>query len=162
FETDMYYRNAWRYRDWVVRSLNDDKPFDRFVQEQVAGDELWPGDLSLAGDYTVPAERRRALEARTGTGFYAFGPQVHESNMDGRRRDYERLTDWGGATGAAFLGLTVACARCHDHKFDPITQKDYFAFQAIFASAREVDEPIINPMEEADHKQHYPRVLAVD
>jgi hypothetical protein len=162
FETDMYYRNAWRYRDYVVRSFNSDKPYDRFVLEQVAGDELWPDELEMAGAQTVLPALQRALEARTGTGLYALGPQVHESNMDGRKREYEELTDWVDTTGSVFLGLTMGCARCHDHKFDPISQKDYFSLQAVFASARIIEEPIINPMEQADHKQHYPRILAVD
>src|SRR5262249_10786344 len=155
--TDIYYKNAWRYRDWVVKSFNDDKPYDRFVLEQVAGDELWPAELEMAGAQTVLKDRMRALEARTGTGLYALGPQVHESNMDGRKRLYEELTGCADATGSVFLGLTLGCARCHDHKFDPLSQKDYFSLQAVFAGARVVEEPVVNPMEQADHKQHYPR-----
>ena len=161
YETDMYYRHAWRYRDYVVKSFNDDKPYDRFVQEQIAGDELWPDNLELDGNYIMAATKLRALEAHTGTGFYALGPQIHESSMDGGKQDYERLTDWVDATGAAFLGVTLGCARCHDHKFDPFTQGDYFALQAVFARSREVERPIVNAMEIADFKQHYPRVLAV-
>jgi hypothetical protein len=162
FETDIYYKNAWRWRDWVVGSFNADKPYDRFVMEQVAGDERWPDELSLEGSYEMPKRRREALEARTGTGLYGLGPQVHESNMDGKKILYEQLADWVDTTGAVFLGLTVGCARCHDHKFDPITQKEYFSLQAVFASARLVEEPIVNPMELADQKQHYPRLVAVD
>jgi hypothetical protein len=162
YETDVYYRNAWRYRDYVVKSFNDDKPYDRFVQEQIAGDELWPDDLALDGNYQVSAEKRRHQEARTGTGLYTLGPQIHESNMDARKFTHERLTDWVDTTGSLFLGLTVGCARCHDHKFDPITQKEYFALQAVFAGSTEVEEPLVNAMEIADHKQMYPAVLAVD
>ncbi len=162
FETDMYYRNAWRYRDYVVKSFNDDKPYDVFVLEQVAGDELWPGNIDQAGSYEVPAENRRRLEARTGTGLYTLGPQVHESNMDGKKIRYETFADWVDTTGAAFMGLTFGCARCHDHKFDPISQRDYYAMQAIFAGSKEVLEPVVPPMSVADFKQHYPRVVAVD
>jgi hypothetical protein len=162
FETDVYYRNAWRYRDWVVKSFNDDKGYDRFVLEQIAGDELWPEELEMEGMQRVTDRTRRALEARIGTGLYALGPQVHESNMDGKKRSYDELTDWADTTGTMFLGLTLGCARCHDHKFDPVSQKDYYSLQAVFAGAQVVEEPVINPMEQADYKQHYPRVLAVD
>jgi len=162
YETDMYFRNAWRYRDYVVKSLNDDKPYDRFVQEQIAGDELWPDDLALNGSYVMPAEKLQHLEARIGTGLYALGPQIHESNMDGRKLDYERLTDWVDTTGSVFLGLTIGCARCHDHKFDPISQRDYYNLQAVFAGSHEVETPLVNGMEIADFKQFYPRLLAVD
>jgi hypothetical protein len=162
YETDVYYRNAWRYRDYVVQSFNEDKPYDRFVQEQIAGDELWPDDLALDGNYQVAPQKRRHQEARTGTGLYTLGPQIHESNMDARKFVHERLTDWVDTTGAVFLGLTLGCARCHDHKFDPITQRDYYALQAVFAGSTEVEEPLVNAMEIADHKQMYPAILAVD
>jgi mono/diheme cytochrome c family protein len=161
YETDIYYRNAWRYRDYVVKSFNEDKPYDRFVQEQVAGDEIWPDNLDLEGTYVMAPAKTRALEAHVGTGFYTLGPQIHESSMDAQRLEYERLTDWVDATGSAFLGITLGCARCHDHKFDPFTQRDYYGFQAIFAHSREIERPIINAMEVADFKQHYPRILAV-
>jgi hypothetical protein len=161
YETDIYYRNAWRYRDYVIKSFNDDKPYDRFVQEQVAGDEIWPDNLDLEGSYVMAPAKERALEAHTGTGFYALGPQIHESGMDAQRFESERLTDWVDATGSAFLGLTLGCARCHDHKFDPFTQRDYYGLQSVFARSREVERPIVNAMEIADSKQHYPRILAV-
>ncbi len=162
YETDIYFKNAWRYRDYVVKSFNDDKPYDRFVQEQVAGDELWPDNLDLAGTYQMPAEKTRHLEARIGTGFYALGPEIHESNMDAAKLRNERLTDWVDSTGAVFQGLTIGCARCHDHKFDPFTQQDYYGLQAVFASSRVIDVPVVNGMEIADQKQHYPTILAVD
>ena len=162
YETDIYFKNAWRYRDYVIKSLNDDKPYDVFVQEQLAGDELWPGILNLEGKLLLPESQRRKLEARIGTGLFALGPQVHESNMDAGLTAYERLTDWVDTAGAAFLGPTVGCARCHDHKFDPISQRDYFALHAAFAPSGEFDEPIMTPMEQTDFKQHYPRIIAVD
>jgi hypothetical protein len=162
YETDIYYRNAWRYRDYVVKSFNDDKPYNRFVQEQIAGDEINPIDLSLEGSYDVPPRKREHLEARIGTGFYALGPQIHESNMDGKRITYERLTDWADTTGSVFMGLTVGCARCHDHKFDPISQRDYYRLQAIFAASKEVEIPVVHAMAIASNRQHYPRLLAID
>jgi len=119
FEQDPYLLYAWRYRDYVIDSFNNDKPYDRFVKEQIAGDELYPDD---------PA-------AMTGTGFYTVGPnrdmlyKVEDINR------VETLIDWADTTGSVFLGLTVGCARCHDHKFDPIPQRDYMALQAIFHNA---------------------------
>src|SRR5262249_9796021 len=114
FEADYTYPSAWRYRDYVIRSLNADKPFDRFRQEQVAGDELWPGDK----------------DAADATGLYCVGPALGESAMVPQQLENEWLTDAVDTTGAAFLALTLGCARCHDHKYDPLTQKDYYALQA--------------------------------
>jgi hypothetical protein len=119
FEVDYRYRGAWRYRDYVLRSLNANKPWGRFLCEQVAGDELWPRDK----------------DAVTATGLYCVGPVLGESAMVTSQLEYEWLTDAADTTGAAFLGLTVGCARCHDHKYDPLTQKDYFALQAVFAAS---------------------------
>src|SRR6266571_4334471 len=118
FEADHVYDNAWRYRDYVINSFNADKPFDRFVQEQVAGDELWPDNPEAVG----------------ATALYSIGPVMQESAMVTNQLEYEWLTDAADTTGAAFLGLTLGCARCHDHKYDPISQKDYFAMQAVFAA----------------------------
>ena len=100
YETDIYYRNAWRYRDYVVKSFNNDKPYDRFVKEQIAGDEIWPDDIDLDGNYVLSPEKRAHQEARIGTGFYTLGPQIHESNMDGKKIRYETLTDWVDTTGS--------------------------------------------------------------
>ena len=76
FETDMYYANAWRYRDYVIKSFNDDKPYDRFVQEQIAGDEIWPDNMELHGSYDIPAEKQGHLEARIGTDCTPSGPLI--------------------------------------------------------------------------------------
>jgi hypothetical protein len=119
FEADYLYAGAYSYRDYVIRSLNANKPFDRFLHEQVAGDELWPDDA----------------DAVIATSLYGIGPVLGESAMISDQLEYEWLTDAADTTGAAFLGLTFGCARCHDHKYDPITQKDYFALQAIFAAS---------------------------
>ena len=143
FEGDLYYPNAWRYRDYVIKSFNEDKPYDRFVQEQIAGDELWPNNLELEGFFDLAPEKLEHLEARIGTSLYTFGPEIAESHLDGELLRYERLTDWVNITGAAFLGLTVECARCHDHKFDPISQKDYFRLQAVFSNS----SPVVIPLE---------------
>ena len=164
YEGDIYYRNAWRYRDYVVKSFNDDKPYDIFVQEQIAADELWPDNMDLDPRrvYIISEEKRRHLEARTGTGFYALGPRVGESGLDAKRLNYETMTDWANTTASAFMGLTLACARCHDHKFDPFTQQDYFSLQAVFAGAKEVELPLWDAMVETNWRAHYPLVLAAD
>ena len=143
FETDTYFPHAWRYRDYVIKSFNEDKPYDRFVQEQIAGDELWPNDLNLQGSYAIPEEKLLDLEARVGTGLYSMTPQASESKLNFRKDLYEKLTDWVDTTGSAFLGLTFGCARCHDHKFDPITQRDYFRLQAAFANSHVVGIPVV-------------------
>ena len=163
YETDMYYRNAWRYRDYVVDSFNKDKPYNRFVQEQVAGDELWPNNLDLDPKrvYKVSEEKLQSLEARTGTGFYSLGPWLHESGLDANKLRYERLTDWVDTTASVFLGVTLGCARCHEHKVDPFTQRDYYAMQAVFSGSKLVDVPMLTAMEVADWHQAYPRLLAV-
>jgi hypothetical protein len=119
FEADHFYQGSWRYRDYVIRSLNADKPADRFIQEQVAGDELWPDDP----------------EAVQATALYCIGPALDESAMVPDRLEQDWLTDAADTTGELFLGLTVGCARCHDHKYDPVTQKDYYALQAVFAAS---------------------------
>lgn len=123
FETDLFFGHAWRFRDYVIRSLNADKPFDRFIKEQIAGDELFPDDP----------------EARLATGFFTVGPVLQEAGMVTGKLEYDQQTDAADTTGAAFLGLTVGCARCHDHKYDPVSQRDYFALQAIFAASDQAD-----------------------
>ena len=132
YEADGERPHAWRYRDYVVRSLNADKPYDRFVTEQLAGDLL-----ARAAD--TPAREAELLVA---AGFNRCGP-VHQvgGNVDPPAARQEVLTEMTDGVGAAFLGLTMGCARCHDHKFDPIPQADYYRLQAFFAppSRSEVD-----------------------
>jgi hypothetical protein len=115
------YPHAWRYRDYVVASFNKDKPYDRFVREQLAGDLLPAKD-----------EKDKA-ELMIATGFLALGPKAHDER-DGRLFQMDVADEQIDATFQAFQGLTVACARCHDHKFDPIGQKDYYAVAGIFRS----------------------------
>jgi uncharacterized protein DUF1549/uncharacterized protein DUF1553/cytochrome c/concanavalin A-like lectin/glucanase superfamily protein len=116
YRIDDYRPLAWRYRDYVIRSFNDDKPYDRFVKEQLAGDELFPQDP----------------DALIATGYLRHW--IYEyNNRDVRGQWTTILNDITDTTGDVFLGLGVQCARCHDHKFDPILQKDYFRLQAFFA-----------------------------
>ena len=123
FKNDETRPNAWRYRDYVIRSFNADKPYDRFVKEQIAGDELFPGDN----------------DALIATGFNRnFPDESNAANIMQRRQ--ELLNDVTDVVGYTFMGLTVACARCHDHKFDPILQKDYYRLQAFFANTAIDDE----------------------
>ncbi len=123
FEFDALRPNAWRYRDWVVRALNADLPYDQFITLQLAGDEVAPGDPS----------------AFIATGFNRCYPDMVDLNDQGLRRQ-NALNDITDTTGYVFLGLTIACARCHDHKFDPIRIDDYYALQAVFAPARFRDD----------------------
>ncbi len=118
YEHDEVRPDAWRYRDYVIRALNADKPYDRFVTEQLAGDEAYPGD-------------REALIA---TGFNLLGPDMTDS-ADQPQRRLNSLTDMTDTTGLVFLGLTVGCARCHDHKYEPIPQTDYYRLLAFFTPA---------------------------
>jgi hypothetical protein len=119
FEKDLSYPNAWKFRDYVINSFNANKPMDRFIEEQVAGDELWPDNR----------------EAQLATSFFSVGPASLDSALTSTQLEYEWLTDSADTAGAAFLGLTLGCARCHNHKYDPLTQQDYFAIQAIFAAS---------------------------
>ncbi len=124
FELDQDREQAWRYRDYVVQSLNQDKPYDRFLLEQIAGDELAPDDF----------------EMRVATGFLRAGPQhVVAGNQDEALNRQEWLTEVMFGVGNGVLGLTVGCARCHDHKFDPIPQADYYRLQSFFAAADNYD-----------------------
>ena len=109
FEGDNSIPNAWRYRDYVIKSFNDDKPYDQFVQEQIAADEIWPDNLDLDPKrvYILAESKRRNMEARVGTGFFALSPQVAESALDAHRLKHETLTDWVDTTTSVFMGLTV-------------------------------------------------------
>lgn len=122
-KTNFTYPQAWRYRDWVIAAFNADKPYDQFIREQIAGDLLPASD-----------DRQRA-EQLIATGFLALGSKAHDAeNHDQFVLDL--VDEQIEATSRAFLGLTVACARCHDHKMDPILQRDYYALSGIFRSTR--------------------------
>ena len=162
FETDMYYANAWRYRDYVIKSLNDDKPYNQFVQEQIAGDEFWPDNIELAGGFGIAPDKLKHLEARIGTTLYTIGPTYHEAALNGEQLRYEWLSDAADTTGEAFLGLTLGCARCHDHKFDPISQRDYHRMMAVFAGSEEREIPVVDKMSVFGFKSGYTNLLQVD
>lgn len=150
YEIDAERPHAWRYRDYVVRAFQSGKPFDRFVEEQIAGDELFPGDH----------------DALIATGFHRAGP-IHlvAGNQDEEMNRQEVLTEMAGGVGSVFLGLTVGCARCHNHKFDPILQADYYRLQAVFAATEGKDIEIAGAAEkaryEAAKKEHDARLRPI-
>ena len=120
FQNDHTRANLWRYRDWVINAFNSDKPYDDFIKEQLAGDELYPNDKN----------------AQIATGFIANYPDNYNSrDLIGRR--YGIVTDVTDAVGSVFLAQTVECSRCHNHKSDRVTAKEYFQLQAFFANISE-------------------------
>ena len=122
FEYDRHVPDAWRFRDYVIESLNSDKPFDRFVREQIAGDEIEPGNPVC----------------QTASIFHRLGAvRRNAGNPDIALSRNEVLTERTDVIGTAFLGLTIGCARCHNHKLEPISQKDYYRLQAYFAATEE-------------------------
>ena len=125
YSNDFERPNAWRYRDYVIRSFNRDKPYDRFVREQIAGDEIDPKDP----------------ENLIATGFLRMGPWEQTGMSVAAETRQAWLDDVTHSTAATFLGLTMECARCHDHKFDPLPTKDYYRLQAIFATTEFADRP---------------------
>jgi len=131
YDKDKPRSNAWPYRDYVIRALNEDKPYARFVQEQVAGDVLFP-------------DTRDGIEA---LGFIAAGPwdfigheEVPESKIDGKIARHLDRDDMVANTMQTFNSLTVQCAQCHNHKFDPIPQEDYYSLHAVFAALDRTDK----------------------
>ncbi|MBL8178622.1 MAG: PSD1 domain-containing protein [Bryobacterales bacterium] len=142
FETDHFFTTAWRYRDYVIRSFNTGKPYHTFVQEQLAADELWPHNIDLEGTSKFPKEKEENQLRRIGTGLFTIGSFPIEYTYYGDQFRAEWQADAIDTIGAAFLGLTVSCARCHDHKFDPITQRDYYRMTALFAGSVEREIPL--------------------
>jgi hypothetical protein len=154
FRQDAFRTNAWRYRDYVIRGFNDDVPYDRFVREQLAGDEIAPED---------PA-------AVTATGFLRQTP--YEYNQSDIERSWtEAVDEVTDATGDVFLALGMGCARCHDHKFDPILRRDYYQLRSFFAAVAWRDDAPLPPADRgsreaaaaracADRVAGYRRVLA--
>ncbi|MDE0263620.1 MAG: DUF1549 domain-containing protein [Bryobacterales bacterium] len=137
YEQNHLRDNAWPYRDWVIRSFNEDKPYNRMILEQLAGDQLAPDDRL----------------AQAATGFLVAGPHdtVGIKNPAGEaQKRANHLDDMIMGTASAFLGLTVHCARCHDHKFDPISNEDYYRMQAVFAGVSHGDRTWDNPARVAE------------
>ena len=128
FEQDYRRDNAWRYRDYIIDAFNDDKPYNQFLREQIAGDEL---------DHVTD-------ETLIATGFLRAGPRVNFREKDNPERRHDYLDDVLGTLGRGVLGMTVHCARCHDHKFDPILQKDYYSMQASIFGYVEIDYPLLD------------------
>ncbi|OYW23423.1 MAG: hypothetical protein B7Z55_03545, partial [Planctomycetales bacterium 12-60-4] len=132
FERDQRRDHAWRYRDYVIRALNEDRPYNRFLQEQIAGDVLWPDDE----------------QAVIATGFLSAGPWDFVGQVETKSPELRRaaraldLDDMATQVVTATLAMTVNCARCHDHKLDPITQKEYYQLQAVFAGVRRGDRVV--------------------
>ena len=142
FEVNTPRENAWPYRDFVIRSLNENKPYDQFIREQIAGDQF---------------------EQDTATGFLVAAPvllpgQIGKDEASKRLARQDSLDEIVVSTSATFLGLTIGCARCHDHKFDPISQQDYYAFQAFFAGVQYGDRPYRD--EKTNDRQNEARMLA--
>ncbi len=132
FERDKRRDNAWRYRDYVVRAFNEDKPYNRFLQEQIAGDVLWPSDE----------------QAVIASGFLAAGPWDFVGQVETKSPELRRsaraldLDDMATQVMTAAMAMTVNCARCHDHKLDPISQQEYYQLQAVFAAVRRDDRMV--------------------
>jgi hypothetical protein len=119
----LLFQNAWRYRDYVIRAFNEDRPFDQFIREQIAGDLL---------PHESERQRRDQIVA---TGFLVLGPTNYE-NQDKEQLRMDVVDEQIDTFGRAFLGLTLGCARCHDHKFDPISTKEYYGLAGIFRSTK--------------------------
>ena len=134
YEFDVERPDAWPYRDWVIDAYNQDLPYDLFLRLQLAGDELQPGD---------PA-------AHAATGFLTSGPRI--TNQQTIQNRYDELDDIVATMGSSMLGVTLGCARCHDHKFDPIPTKDYYAILGAFKNTRRVKQPMLPPAELAEYR----------
>src|SRR5437868_6214308 len=141
WERDEFQTQIWRYRDYLIRSFNADKPFGQFLSEQLAGDELRPGDP----------------DALIATGYLRLGPYDSTGSifMEQAKNRNELMTDLANTTGSAFLGLTMACANCHDHKYDPMSQADHFRLRAFFAGVERKDDTILDLPAERDRIQKH-------
>ena len=120
-------KDAWRYRDYVIKAFNEDKPYNQFVTEQLAGDEL----------------PNPSFDALTATGFVRLGARVFDRDLENPNYRFDYMDDMARTSMQGFQALTINCARCHDHKFDPITRKDYYKTIAIFNSSVEYDHPLV-------------------
>jgi len=148
FDWDEFRPRAWRFRDYVIRSFNADKPFDRFLREQLAGDELLAGPPRDAGEQ----------DALIATGYLRMGPHDNAAPLfnEQDRSRAELMADLVETTGSAFLGLTLSCCRCHHHKVDPLSQEDHYRLRAFFEPVSFADElPLdLAAEQEAIRRQH--------
>ena len=132
YERNVIVNDIWPFRDYVIRSINEDKPFDQFIREHVAGDVFGNDDPDVA----------------VGSAFLVAGPYDDVGNQDPTQVAQIRantLDEIIRATGEAFLGMTLGCARCHDHKFDPFTQEDYYGLYATLSGIRHGSVPLATP-----------------
>src|SRR5205807_1567252 len=139
-------RSIWKYRDWVIHALNRDLPFDQYILEQLAGDLL----------------PQATLEQRIASGFHRNTPINEEGGIDLEQFRIESVVDRVNTTGAVFLGLTVGCAQCHDHKYDPISQREYYELFAFFNNS---DEPILElptPQQVLQRQQIHDAIAALE
>ena len=147
FDWDEFRKLAWKFRDYAVRSFNADKPFDRFIREQLAGDEL------VAGSPRNEAEQ----DALIATGYLRLGPHDNAAPLfnEQDRSRAELMADLVETTGSAFLGLTLSCCRCHDHKYDPLSQADHFRMRAFFEPVKFADDlPLDLAPEQEEIRRH--------
>ncbi|MCE9560750.1 MAG: DUF1549 and DUF1553 domain-containing protein [Planctomycetes bacterium] len=160
YEADSERPHAWRYRDYVVKAFNTDKPYDQFITEQLAGDELWKAEggrqkaesgWGIFSAFRLPPS---ALDWLIASGMHRCGP-VHMvgGNQDQEVLRQERLAEMVNGMGSAFMGLTVGCARCHDHKFDPFSACDYYRLQAFFAPTAYFDFDFATAEQQAARKK---------
>ena len=141
FEGDPEMSHAWRYRDYVIESFNKDKPYDRFVKEQIAGDELGT-QVVEDDDDAAPrrGDRGGSPEGQIALGFLRMGPRTpNVSSIESRQIMLDEMT---ATTASVFMGLTVKCAQCHNHKYDPIPQKDYYRLEAFFTPIELLDSRV--------------------
>ena len=147
FDWDEFRPRAWRFRDYVIRAFNADKPFDRFILEQLAGDELLEG----------PPRTVSEQDALIATGYLRLGPHDNAAGLfnEQDRSRAELMADLTETTGSAFLGLTMSCCRCHDHKFDPLLQADHFRLRAFFEGVKFADDlPLDLATDQAVIREH--------
>jgi len=147
FDWDEFRPRAWRFRDYVIRAFNADKPFDRFILEQLAGDELLEG----------PPRDVSEQDALMATGYLRLGPHDNAAGLfnEQDRSRAELMADLTETTGSAFLGLTMSCCRCHDHKFDPLLQADHFRLRAFFEGVKFADDlPLDLVADQAAIREH--------
>ena len=137
FANDYARPHAWRYRDYVIRSFQQDKPYATFIMEQLAGDEWKPHDA----------------EALLATGFLRMGPWEHTAMSVFKITRQQWLDDITDTVGQVFLGQPLQCAKCHDHKFDPIPTRDYYRIMAVFSTTQMVDRDL--PFLEAENQQFF-------